>query len=41
MKAFILAMLAMIGISVVAVYGLETIEMSAEQINSTGSVRLN
>ncbi len=41
MKAFLLAMVAMVGIAVLASFGLETIEMSAEKVNSTNSVRLN
>jgi len=39
MKAFLLAMVAMVGIAFLASLGLETVDMSAKQINTTDSVR--
>ena len=41
MKAFLLAMVAMVGISFVASLGLETFELSSQQVNTSGGVRLN
>jgi hypothetical protein len=41
MQAFLLAMIAIVGISFLASIGLETVEMSAEQANTSNSVRLD
>ena len=41
MRAFVLAMVAMVGIAVIAAVGLDRVEMSAEQVNKSNSVRLN
>lgn len=41
MNAFLLAMVAMIGIAFLASIGLETVELSAEQANTSNSVRLD
>lgn len=41
MKAFLLAMIAIVGISFLASIGLETFELSTEQANATNSVRLD
>ena len=40
MKAFLLAMVAMVGIAYLAGIGLQTVELSAEQVNTSSNVRL-
>ena len=41
MKAFLLAMVAMVGISAVAAVALTNVPMSADQVNTTDNVRLH
>ena len=41
MKAFIAAIVVLVGISFMASFGLETVDMSAESVNSSSSVRLD
>ena len=41
MKAFLSAMVAMLAIAVLAGYGLQSFELSSEDVNSSSNVRLH